>query len=234
MEDWYRLPGFNQPISSMSHLAGALVFLVLGVLMVWSAWKDRARFWFCGVFVLTAVLLLSMSGVFHMFEPGYTPSRVLLRLDVAAIFLLIAGTFTPIHGVLFRGWQRWGILVPLWTIAIVGMTLRTLFFDSLSSVVGTMIFLAMGWVGLISTFLLVRQYGWKPAIPVIAGGVLYTVGAVGDTLNGPTLVPMVWSSHETFHLCILAALACHWSLIAKISTGKIRPRDDGDRPGTAT
>ena len=136
MEEWYRLVGFNQPMASMSHLIGAVVFLILSVLMVLSARKNRGTLLPCGVFAASAVILLSLSGVFHMFEPGFTPRKVMIRLDVAAIFLLIAGTFTPVHAVLFRGWQRWGVLLLLWTIAITGITLRTIFFDSLPACLG--------------------------------------------------------------------------------------------------
>jgi channel protein (hemolysin III family) len=221
MDDWYRLYGFNQPMSSMSHLVGAIVFLVMAVLMIRSAQRERARFWFCGVFAVSAVLLLSLSGVYHMFEPGFTPSLVLLRLDVAAIFVLIAGTFTPIHGILFRGWKRWGVLIPLWVIAVCGVTLRTVFFDSLPYAWGTAIFLAMGWIGLLSTFLVLRDYGRPPTIPLIAGGILYTLGAIGDGIQWPTIIPMVWSSHETFHMMILAALGCHWSLISQLAEGRL-------------
>jgi len=221
MDDWYRLSGFNQPMSSMSHLAGAILFLALGVQMLRSAWRDRIRFRYCSVFAASAVILLTMSGVFHMFEPGHGPSTVLLRLDIAAIFLLIAGTFTPIHGILFRGWKRWGILVLLWLIAVSGITLRTVFFDSLPYVWGTMIFLGMGWIGLISTVLIYREYGRATTIPLIAGGVLYTAGAISDACCWPTIVPMVWCSHETFHLFVLAALGCHWSLIAQIAGGRL-------------
>ena len=130
MDKWYKLAGFNQPMASMSHLVGALVFLVLGILMVRSAWSDRKRFWCCGIFAFSAVLLLSLSGVFHMFQPKSLAREVMVRLDVAAIFVLIAASFTPVHGVLYRGWNRWGILIPLWVFTIAAITLRTIFFES--------------------------------------------------------------------------------------------------------
>ena len=225
MNDWYRLPGFNQPMSCMTHLVGALVFLVLAIVMLVSAWRDRARFFACGVFACSVVVLLSMSSVFHMFEPGFAASRVFIRLDVAAIFVLIAATFTPVHVILFRGWHQWGILAPLWVVAVTGVTLRTIFFDSLPIFWGTMIFLAMGWIGLFSTILLYKQYGRRPAIPMIAGGILYTIGAIGDAMNWPIIIDKVWGPHVTFHLFVLAALGVHWSLVTRIADGSLT-RDD--------
>lgn len=225
MEQWYRLVGFNQPMASMSHLLGAIVFLVLSFFMISSARRTRGTLLPCCVFAFSAVVLLSLSGVFHMFQPGGTPRRVMVRLDVAAIFLLISGTFTPIHSVLFRGWKRWGILIPLWVFAITGITLRSIFYDSLPVVWGTVIFLLMGWVGLYSTFLVYKNYGRPAAFPVILGGVLYTIGAVGDISRLPTIVPLVWGSHESFHLFVLAALGVHWYLISQIAEGRLTYED---------
>ena len=145
----------------------------------------------------------------------------MVRLDVAAIFILIAGTFTPIHAVLFRGWKSWGVLILIWAIAIAGVTLRTIYFTSLPFVWGTAIFLFMGWVGLLSIILVYKAYGLNAASPIIWGGFFYTVGAVGDALRWPTLIPGVWGAHETFHLFVLAGLGIHWHLISSIAEGKL-------------
>ncbi len=223
MDQWYSISGFNDPMSSISHLVGLVVYFVLALFMLASAWRSRTRFWFAMVFCFTAVLMLSMSFVFHMFEPGHTARAVMLRLDVAAIFLLIAGTFTPIHGILFKGWKRSGILGLLWLIAVIGITLRTIFFESIPDVVGIGIFLAMGWIGGWSAWLLFHEYGWPVVKPVVAGGVLYSIGAVINALGAPVIIPMVWGPHETFHLFVLAGLGAHWSLIAKLADGSLRP-----------
>ena len=206
-------------MSSISHLAGLVVYFVLAIFMLVSAWRSRSRFWLSFVFCFTAVLMLSMSFVFHMLEPGYTARAVMLRLDVAAIFLLIAGTFTPIHGILFTGWKRSGILAMLWTIAITGLTLRTIFFESIPDVVGIGIFLAMGWIGAWSARLLFQDYGWPVVKPLIIGGVLYSIGAIINAAKWPVIISMVWGPHETFHLFVLAGLGAHWSLIAKLAEG---------------
>ena len=229
MIDWYTLPGFNQPMSSMSHLIGALVYLVLSFFLLRRAWRRRAVFWNALLFAFAAVVLLSLSGVYHMFSPDGKPGRVMIRLDVAAIFFLIAATFTPIHGLLFTGWKRWGILIPLWVIAITGITLRTIFFDSIHLVVGTGIFLLMGWIGGWSSWLLWKKYGWTVVSPVLWGGIMYTIGAVGDAIAWPTIIPKVWGSHETFHFFVLAGLGFHWNLVSMIVEDRIRPLDETER-----
>lgn len=223
MLDWYTLPGFNQPMSSMSHLIGALVYLVLSFFLLRSAWQRRAYFWNAFLFAFAAVVLLSLSGVYHMFSPDGKPGRVMIRLDVAAIFFLIAATFTPIHGLLFTGWRRWGILIPLWVIAITGITLRTIFFNSINYTVGVGIFLLMGWIGGLSSWLLWKQYGWAAVSPILWGGIMYTIGALGDALGWPTIIPKVWGSHETFHFFVLAGLGFHWNLVSMIVEGRLKP-----------
>ena len=107
----YHLPGFHEPFSAISHLFGALLFLALGVPLLLRGRGSFARVFYLGVYTFSCVLLFSMSGVYHMMVRGGTAHRVIERLDHGAIFILIAGTFTPAHGILFRGWLRWGPLV---------------------------------------------------------------------------------------------------------------------------
>ena len=224
MSEWYTLPGFNQPMSSMSHLLGAVVYLVLAVFLLRGAWWRRACFFNALLFSFAVVALLSLSGVYHMFSPESKPGRVMIRLDVAAIFFLIASTFTPIHGLLFTGWKRWGILIPLWGIAITGITLRTIFFNSIPIWVGTLIFLVMGWIGGLSTYLLWQSYGREIGLLAIWGGIMYTIGAVGDAFALPTIIPLVWGAHETFHIFVLAGIGFHWSLISRVTDGSLQSR----------
>ena len=221
METWYSLPGFFDPMSSISHLAGAVLYLELSIFLLASAWGCHKRFWLSLIFCLSAIALLSLSGVHHMLRLGGTPRAVLLRLDVAAIFVLIAGTFSPIHGVLFKGWRRWSILVPLWTVAVAGITLRTIFFESVPQWLGTSIFLAMGWIGGVSAVLLWKSFRWE-MWPILAGGVVYSIGGLMTVFDWPVVVPCVWGPHETFHLLVLLALGLHWKFIARIADGTLR------------
>src|SRR5262245_46256180 len=118
------IPGFTDPFSSISHLLGAACFAFLGAILVL---KGRRAARLAGtspaahalplaIFALAAIILLSMSGTFHMLQHGRARD-VLQRLDHAAIFVLIAATFTPIHSILFRGRWRWGMLTLIWTCA---------------------------------------------------------------------------------------------------------------------
>jgi channel protein (hemolysin III family) len=214
----------SDPMSSLTHLVGLVVVLFLSVPMVMSARRSWSTFLFTLQFAFACTLLLTISSIFHMMAVG-TPARdLMLRLDIAAIFVLIASTFTVLHGILFTGWKRWAIISLLWTISVVGAALRCLFFQSIPGYVGDGIFLLMGWIGALSAFLLWKDYRWRGVVPVVIGGVCYTVGALMNTFDWPQPIPGIWGSHETFHLFVLAGLGTHWAMIWSIADGSFQRR----------
>ena len=222
METWYPISGFSDPMSSLSHLVGLIIYFLLGIFMIRSCFTVRSpqgAFRYAFLFIAAVVLLLTMSFVYHMQTPGSTARAVMLRLDIVSIFTLIASTFTAIHGLLFVGWQKWGMIATLWTIAIVGIIFRTIFFESIPSVVGDGIFLLMGWLGAYSTWMLWKEFGSYAVGLVIAGGLCYTIGAIINAAGKLIIVDRVWGPHETFHLFVLAGIGCHWAFIWSIVDG---------------
>lgn len=229
--DLYHLPGFYEPFSAISHLAGAVVFLVLGLLLLWRGRGDRARLIYLGVYVFSCVFLLAMSGVYHMMVRPGTARIVMERLDHGAIFVLIAGTFTPAHGILFRGWQRWAPLLVIWTAAVTGITLKVIFFDDLPEWLGLGLYITLGWLGTFAGVLLARRYGFAFIAPLMAGGVAYTLGGLLEHWHWPIIVPYVIHPHEVFHVAVLVGIFCHWFFIWQFAAGPPRPaeNDHGDR-----
>jgi channel protein (hemolysin III family) len=219
--DLYSLPGFHDPVSAMSHLFAAPVFLVLSYYLLRRGRGNTARLIFLGIFAFASVFLLSMSGVYHMMESGGTARLVMERLDHSAIFFLIAGTFTPAHGILFRGWARWGPLLLIWACAITGITLKAIFFDDLDEGLGLSLFLGLGWIGMVSAGVLWQRYGVAFVWPLLLGAVFYTVGAVLEYLTWPVIIPGVVEAHEMFHLAVLAGLAFHWEFVFQFASGTV-------------
>jgi channel protein (hemolysin III family) len=215
------LPGFYEPLSAASHLLGAAVFLVLGLFLLRRGRGDPARLAFLGVYAGSCVLLFSMSGVYHMMSRGGPAHRVLGRLDHSAIFVLIAGTFTPAHGLLFRGWLRWGPLALVWAAAAAGVTLKTVFFDETAEWLGLSLYLTLGWLGAGTAVLLARRFGFAFIRPLLSGGLAYTAGGLMEFLGWPVLLPGVVHAHEVFHLAVLAGAFCHWRFIWQFATGAV-------------
>jgi channel protein (hemolysin III family) len=200
-------------VSALTHLLAAPVFLALSFDLLRRGSGSVSRQIYLGVFALSTVLLLSMSGVYHMMVHGGTARAVMERLDHGAIFVLIAGTFTPAHGILFRGRQRWAPLLLIWSCAITGITLKAIFLSDLSEALGLSLYLGLGWLGLVSTMVLWRRHGFGFVRLLLLGGVAYTVGAVMEFVGWFVVIPGVVGAHELMHLCVLVALACHWRFV---------------------
>jgi channel protein (hemolysin III family) len=220
--DVYGIPGFREPVSCLSHLLAACVFAVLGYFLVRRGRGNWCRAASLGVMAISTVFLLSMSSVYHMLAPGAGRS-VLLQLDVAGVFALIAGTITPVHTILFRGFTRWAPLLLVWSVAVTGITLRSVFSDNLPRGLGNAIFLVMGWGGLVSCILLSRRFGFSFVKPLLWGGVAYTLGVLVLGLKWPVLIPGVVGAHELWHFAVLIGLALHWNFVFRFADGHPRP-----------
>ena len=214
--DTASIPGFSDPFSSISHLAAVVVSLIYGVKLIDLARGHRGWMAAVSVFVLSVVFLLSMSGVFHLLEPQGAARAVLQRLDHAGIFALIAGTFTPVHSILFKGIWRWGFLVLIWTLAVSGITLKSIFFNDLAEWVGLMLYLGLGWLGIFSAYLTHQLHGFAIIRPLIYGALAYTIGASLEFLRLPVVIPGVIGPHELFHIAVLAGIAWHWQFIKNL------------------
>jgi channel protein (hemolysin III family) len=220
------IPGFSEPFSSLSHLGGALAFAWLSVSLIRRGQGNSGRMVSLIAFAFSCVLLLSISGVYHLLSPSGAGRYVLHRLDHAAIFILIAGSFTPVHAILFQGPWRWGMLAAVWTMAITGLTLKTVYFTSMPEWFGLLLYLGLGWFGLVSGIALARRFGFRFVRPVVWGALAYTFGALADFLHWPAPLPGIVGPHELFHIAVLAGISFHWKFILGIASGEI-PRGDG-------
>ena len=216
--DVYPIPGFREPVSCFTHLLAAFVFAILSFYLVRRGRGSRCRTASLAVMAFSSVFLLSMSAVYHLLGPG-TGRYVMRQLDIAGVFALIAGTVTPVHAILFKGFNRWAPLLLAWSVAATGITLRTIFSESLPTGVGTAIFVLLGWGGLISFILLWRRYGFSFVKPMLWGGVAYTLGAIALGLKWPTLIPHVVGPHEVWHVAVLIGLGLHWKFVFQFAHG---------------
>lgn len=207
------VPGFSEPFSAISHLLAASVFFYFGLRLLRRAYGNRERVVTVSIYVFSVIFLLSMSGVFHLLEPGTSGREVLQRLDHAGIFILIAGTFTPIHIILFHGFWSWGFLLLIWLLAIVGLTLKTVYFHEMAEWIGLSIYIGLGWMGIVSGYLTHRLHGFSVIKPLLYGAIAYTLGAIMEFMRVPVIIPGVIGPHECFHIAVIAGIAWHWLFI---------------------
>lgn len=209
--------GISEPFSSVSHLLGAGAGLVSSFfLMAKSRSNSRGRQLSLLIYSLCLVFLFSMSGIFHFLERNTDTKYVFRILDYCAIFLMIAGSFTPLHIILFRGIKRWLILIVVWAVAISGLTVTSLFFDHIPQWLSYSLYLSLGWIGYFS-FRFIYKHKKRFAAYLAAGGAFYTIGAIIDFLSAPDIIPGVFGHHEIFHICVILGALAHWLLIYKIA-----------------
>ena len=142
--------GFQDPIDSWTHLLGALAVAVLVILLFTKEGIGKRNPIPILLFGFSCVFLLSMSGVYHLLTRETTGRYVLRILDHAGIFLLIAGTLIAVHQVIFAGLMKWGVIIVASTIATLGITFGTIYFDELPAFMTHSVYLAFGWLGLVS------------------------------------------------------------------------------------
>lgn len=201
----------------MTHLFSSPVFLILGITLLWKMRGNRHRTVSLLIFVFAVVFLLAISGVFHLLTPNTSGRFVLQMLDHAAIFTLIAATFTPTHVLLFRGFMRWGILFIVWATAITGITLKSIYFEDIPEIASLAMYLCLGWLGAITGHQLYKRLGLKAVSPLIYGAIAYTLGATLEFVRYPTLISGVIGPHELFHVLVLFGISFHWLFIYRMA-----------------
>lgn len=206
-------------VSGFSHLLGAVVAVVAGVELLRRAGASRERVVSLVIYLVGVVSLLTASGVYHLTSADSPLRAPLQRLDHAAIWVQIAGTFTPIHIVFFRGFWRVFPLVVVWGGAAAGILLKVVFFDAVPEALGTFLYLGLGWFGILSCGLLTHGHGWRVIIPMMIGGVLYSGGALLELNRWWTPLPGVVGPHELFHFAVLGGIAAHWVFIRRHAGG---------------
>ncbi len=209
----------REPDNGLTHLAGAFLAVVaFGVLMGLALHVGSPRHVVAfGIFGLSLVGLYTASGLYHSLHLGPVGLDRLLRLDCTMVYILIAGSYTPFCLVAFQGAWRWGLLALIWTLAIGGSIAKLRMMDA-PAWLSTGIYVAMGWVALLALPAFLATVPLPGILWVLAGGIVYTVGAVIFALERPRLRPGVFGAHALWHVFVIAGSACHVWAVARYLT----------------
>jgi len=196
------------------HLVAFLVSIPAGLLLVFLSQGASAHVG-ASIFAASLAGLFGVSAIYH--TGNWTPNvrARLRRMDHAMIFVLIAGSYTPITLLALQ--PAWGIslLAIVWTVAVVGVTLALARFGALNRA-GGYLYIGMGWIVVIALPAVVTSLSTAELALLFAGGVLYTVGAIGLRLHRPNPRPLVFGYHEVWHAMTVAAAVCHFTLVAML------------------
>ncbi|WP_047863802.1 PAQR family membrane homeostasis protein TrhA [Rubrobacter aplysinae] len=215
----FRLRGFREfrePFSGLSHLVGGvlaavgLVALLAAAVMAGSAERGVAF----GVYGASLVGLYAASALYHLLPVSERATARLRKLDHAMIFVLIAGTYTPVCLLALSGPWRWGLLGTVWTLAICGvlMKLRRIGSRSWPTVA---LYLGLGWLSVAALPKLLEALPVGALVWLAAGGLVYSAGAVIYATKRPDLLPGSFGHHGLWHLFVIAGSACHFWALAR-------------------
>lgn len=200
-----------------SHAVAAVAAVVLTVVLCWLSRADIPRLISLLIYGLSMVELYAVSAIYHIGTWSPPVRKRWRALDHANIFVLIAGTYTPLCFNILSGWLRITILIVIWVLAALGVGLATLTLRT-PRWLTAMLYVVMGWVVVLAMPAFLSHLPWIAVGVLILGGVLYTIGAVIYALRWPDPFPRIWGFHEVFHLFVIAggvafAIAvCIWAL----------------------
>ena len=211
MDDTLQDPPLTTParpwLRGRLHLVGAIAVALSGIVL-WASASDTALRAGVLVYVGGVTAMLATSAVYHV--PAWSPARrrLLRRADHSAIFLGVAGTYTPLALALMDPPWATALLVAAWGGAIAGIVVRNVFLQA-PGWATTLPYIILGWMGVLA---LPAFWSTAPGATalVIAGGVVYTLGAVVYARRWPDPWPATFGYHEVFHALTLVAVALHW------------------------
>lgn len=207
-----RLRGWIHAGISPFVLAAGIVLVVLS--------PTAASRWANVVFAISAVMLFGTSAVYHRGSWSPRVAGVLRRMDHTNIFLIIAGTYTPLSVILLEGRTARLLLIIVWSGALVGLLMR-IFWLGAPRWLYVPIYVALGWVAVAFLPQFARAGGAGVLWLVVAGGLAYTLGAVVYGLKRPDPSPRWFGFHEIFHSLTVAGYTCHYVAVS-IATYTLR------------
>jgi hemolysin III len=189
--------------NSVTHGVGAALAIAGAVVLVMAAvggtvWQVVS----CSVFGFTLVLVYTCSTVYHSLVR--TRARHVLRIiDHSAIYLLIAGTYTPFALVSLRGRLGCILFAIVWTLAVIGITFKSLAMERFA-ITSVVVYVGMGWMGVFAMHPLLHALTWHGISWILVGGLFYTAGIVFFALDRLSYLHALW------HLFVLAGSTCHY------------------------
>ncbi|HAH69930.1 MAG TPA: hemolysin [Synergistaceae bacterium] len=207
---------FREPASGLSHLAGALLSVAGLILLLYAAITNRDVWQIVSfsIFGASMILLYSASAAYHLVNASEKAIRILQKIDHSMIFVLIAGTYTPICLTLLRGRLGYWLLALIWSCAAAGIVMKMFFFD-IPRLLYTGVYLIMGWIAVFVIVPLYRAGGPLPLIWLLAGGLFYTAGGIIYAIKKPNILPGWLGFHELFHIFVILGSTAHYVMILR-------------------
>ena len=203
----------REPVNGLTHL-GAAIVAVFGLAALLVIGRDSlAKQASLLVYGAALILMFSASAAYHLIKARPQAAQVLRKLDHSAIYLLIAGTYTPICLHFFTGFWRWGVLAIIWFMALAGIAVKV-FVIRAPRWLNAAIYLAMGWLCLAGAKVMLATMPTGALAWLLLGGILFSVGAIVYVAKRPDFYPGVFGFHEIWHIFVILGCLSHFILVA--------------------
>lgn len=206
----------KDPGSAITHFIGMLIAIAAAAPLLLKASREPgvAHITALSVFILSMILLYASSTIYHTLDISPKINKLLRKMDHMMIFILIAGTYTPVCMVVLGDRTGFALLALVWGIALAGILIKACWITC-PKWFSSVIYIAMGWVCVLAFSKLVNAmtpaaFGW-----LLAGGIIYTVGGVIYALKLPIFNSRHknFGSHEIFHLFVMGGSLCHYVMM---------------------
>ena len=206
----------KDPGSAITHFIGMMMAMLAATPLILRAMRapDTVHVISLSIFIVSMILLYAASTTYHTFDLSERTNKILKKLDHCMIFVLIAGSYTPICLIVLHGRTGFMLLALVWSIAILGIIFK-LCWVTCPKWVSSVLYIAMGWVcvlafGKIIAALPRQAFGW-----LLAGGIIYTAGGIIYAMKLPFFNQKhrFFGSHEIFHLFVMGGSLCHYIMM---------------------
>ncbi|MEI3218428.1 MAG: hemolysin III family protein [Lachnoclostridium sp.] len=203
----------KDPGSAITHFIGMMMAIFAAIPLLIKAAHEPGRIYIISitVYAVSLILLYAASTTYHTFDRSYKVNTILKKLDHMMIFVLIAGSYTPICLLVLGGKTGIILLSIVWGIALVGILIKG-FWVYCPKWVSSVLYIGMGWTCVLAFTQILNSlspaaFGW-----LLAGGIIYTIGGIIYALKLPIFnnKHKNFGSHEIFHLFVMAGSACHF------------------------
>ncbi len=206
----------KDPGSAITHFIGMLmaVFSALPLLIKAARQPDSIHLISLSIFIASMILLYAASTIYHTFDLTERANKLLKKFDHMMIFVLIAGTYTPVCLIVLGGQLGITMFLLIWGMAIGGILLKA-FWVFCPKWVSSVIYIAMGWTCVLAFTQIINSLPQGAFNWLLAGGIIYTVGGIIYALKLPIFNSKheQFGSHEIFHLFVMGGSICHFILM---------------------
>lgn len=204
---------FREPVSGLTHLGGAILSAFGTCVLLYMGRDSLTKELSLLIYGATLILMFSASAAYHLIISRPQIVQWLRKADHGAIYLLIAGTYTPICLHFFSGFWCWGVLVIIWGMALVGIAVK-LFIIRAPRWLSAGTYLLMGWLSLGAIREILATMPMGALVWLFLGGLFFTAGAFIYMIKQPNFFPGVFGFHELWHIFVILGCLSHFILIA--------------------